>query len=75
MTGSEAAEGDGREETSKERLDRNFEELTGELRVVITGVQVLFAFPFATLWFAMPLLRRRKLDGDGAGGPPEEQPR
>lgn len=46
------AEGDGREETSKERLDRNFEELTGELRVVITGVQVLFAFllvvPFDT---------------------------
>jgi hypothetical protein len=35
-----------------ERLDRNFEELTGELRVVITGVQVLFAFllivPFNT---------------------------
>ena len=46
------AEGDGREETAKERLDRNFEELTGELRVVITGVQVLFAFllvvPFDT---------------------------
>jgi hypothetical protein len=35
-----------------ERVDRNFEELTGELRVVITGVQVLFAFllivPFNT---------------------------
>ena len=33
-------------------MDRNFEELTGELRVVITGVQVLFAFllivPFNT---------------------------
>jgi hypothetical protein len=27
-----------------ERLDRNLEELTGELRVVVTGVQVLFAF-------------------------------
>jgi drug/metabolite transporter (DMT)-like permease len=44
--------GDGREETPKERLDRNFEELIGELRVVITGVQVLFAFllivPFDT---------------------------
>jgi hypothetical protein len=43
---------DGREETSKERLDRNMEELNGELRVVITGVQVLFAFllivPFNT---------------------------
>ena len=35
-----------------ERLDRNLEELTGELRVVVTGVQVLFAFllvvPFNT---------------------------
>jgi hypothetical protein len=44
--------GDGREETPMERVDRNFEELTGELRVVITGVQVLFAFllvvPFNT---------------------------
>jgi hypothetical protein len=50
MGGSDAD--DGRKETSKERLDRNFEELTGELRVVITGVQVLFAFllvvPFNT---------------------------
>ncbi len=33
-----------REETPLERLDRNLEELTGELRVVVTGVQVLFAF-------------------------------
>lgn len=50
--GSGAGDGDGREETPKERLDRNFEELTGELRVVITGVQVLFGFllvvPFDT---------------------------
>ena len=30
--------GDGREETPMERLDRNLEELTGELRVVVTGV-------------------------------------
>jgi hypothetical protein len=33
-------------------LDRNLEEMTGELRVVVTGVQVLFAFllivPFNT---------------------------
>jgi Family of unknown function (DUF6328) len=36
--------GDGRDETPLERLDRNLEELTGELRVVVTGVQVLFAF-------------------------------
>src|SRR5579862_8707475 len=41
-----------RDETQLERLDRNLEELTGELRVVVTGVQVLFAFllivPFDT---------------------------
>jgi hypothetical protein len=41
-----------RHETELERLDRNLEELTGELRVVVTGVQVLFAFllivPFNT---------------------------
>ncbi len=41
-----------RNETDLERLDRNLQELTGELRVVVTGVQVLFAFlltvPFAT---------------------------
>jgi hypothetical protein len=41
-----------RDETEHERLDRNLEELTGELRVVVTGVQVLFAFllivPFNT---------------------------
>ncbi|HEY1833702.1 MAG TPA: DUF6328 family protein [Solirubrobacteraceae bacterium] len=33
-----------RDETALERLDRNLEEMTGELRVVVTGVQVLFAF-------------------------------
>lgn len=35
-----------------QRVDRNLEEMTGELRVVVTGVQVLFAFllivPFST---------------------------
>jgi hypothetical protein len=36
--------GDGRDESYHERLDRNMAELTGELRVVVTGVQVLFAF-------------------------------
>jgi hypothetical protein len=35
---------DGRHETPNERLDRNLEELNGELRIVVTGVQVLFAF-------------------------------
>jgi hypothetical protein len=41
-----------RHETPLERLDRNLDELTGELRVIVTGVQVLFAFllivPFNT---------------------------
>ncbi len=36
--------GEARHETQLERLDRNLEEMTGELRVVVTGVQVLFAF-------------------------------
>jgi hypothetical protein len=35
---------DGRDESLHERLDRNLSELTGEMRVVVTGVQVLFAF-------------------------------
>jgi hypothetical protein len=35
---------DGRDETKTERADRNFGELLQELRVAITGVQVLFAF-------------------------------
>ncbi len=46
------AVGSERQETGHERLDRNLEEMTGELRVVVTGVQVLFAFllivPFNT---------------------------
>lgn len=33
-----------RDETALERLDRNLSEMTGEVRVVVTGVQVLFAF-------------------------------
>lgn len=41
-----------RHETPLERLDRNLEELIAELRVIVTGVQVLFAFllivPFNT---------------------------
>ena len=36
-----------REETEKERLDRNLEQLLGELRVALPGVQVLFAFLLA----------------------------
>ena len=40
-----------RDETPAERIDRNFNELLGELRIALPGVQVLFAFlltvPFA----------------------------
>lgn len=44
MSDPHCAQDSTRHETSLERLDRNLEELTGELRVVVTGVQVLFAF-------------------------------
>src|SRR3954470_4223069 len=40
-------EDNGRNETEKERLDRNLNELLGELRVAPPGAQVLFAFPLA----------------------------
>jgi uncharacterized membrane protein YiaA len=36
--------GSGRDETEKERVDRNLQEMLGELRVALPGVQVLFAF-------------------------------
>ena len=36
--------GNGRSETPLERLDRNLQEMLSELRIVVTGVQVLFAF-------------------------------
>jgi len=68
----------GRRETSHERLDRNLEELTGELRVIVTGVaSELFgvlpgvltvlgaAVPFALLWFVLPLRRRHMLESSG----------
>ena len=52
MPDSQSVNGETRHETQLERLDRNLEEMTGELRVVVTGVQVLFAFllivPFNT---------------------------
>lgn len=38
--------GSGRDETEEERVDRNLDELLGELRVALPGVQVLFAFLF-----------------------------
>ena len=34
----------GRQETEDERVDRNLQEMLGELRVALPGVQVLFAF-------------------------------
>jgi uncharacterized protein involved in cysteine biosynthesis len=34
----------GRDESEVERLDRNLQEMLGELRVALPGVQVLFAF-------------------------------
>jgi len=43
-----------RDESEEERLDRNLMELLQELRVVLTGIQVLFAFllilPFQQGW-------------------------
>lgn len=43
-----------RDETEEQRLDRNLLELVQELRVVLTGIQVLFAFllvvPFQQGW-------------------------
>ena len=43
-TGSEEPRAVGRNETHLERCDRNLVELLQEVRVVQTGVQVLFAF-------------------------------
>jgi uncharacterized protein involved in cysteine biosynthesis len=34
----------GRQESERERVDRNLQEMLGELRVALPGVQVLFAF-------------------------------
>jgi hypothetical protein len=52
MSAATAGPQTGRDETRLERIDRNLSELNGELRVIVTGVQVLFAFllvvPFDT---------------------------
>jgi hypothetical protein len=54
MADSQQQADDGRDETREERLDRNTIELLNELRVVGTGIQVMFAFllvvPFNTGW-------------------------
>ena len=44
MEGSSAHPETGRDESEQERVDRNLQELLGELRVALPGVQVLFAF-------------------------------
>jgi hypothetical protein len=43
-TSEKDSDGSGRDETEKERIDRNLIELLNELRVALPGVQVLFAF-------------------------------
>jgi hypothetical protein len=43
-TADATAAGNGRDESQLERLDRQLDELLQELRVMQTGVQVLFAF-------------------------------
>ena len=47
MDDSPDAQADGRDETSDERADRNWEELMQELRVMQTGTQVLSGFLLA----------------------------
>jgi hypothetical protein len=42
--GPEDGAENARNETPLERLDRNLQEMLSELRIVVTGVQVLFAF-------------------------------
>jgi hypothetical protein len=51
---------DGRDETDVERADRQLSELLQELRVVQTGVQVLFAF-----LLGVPFTQRFTALGDG----------
>lgn len=52
---------DGRDETPLERLDRNWDELLQELRVVQTGVQILAGF-LLTLPFQQRFTRIEELD-------------
>lgn len=51
---SRSEQAERRDESEEERLDRNLMELLQELRVVLTGIQVLFAFllilPFQQGW-------------------------
>ena len=56
-TASRSEQAERRGESEEERLDRNLMELLQELRVVLTGIQVLFAFllivPFSNGWTAV----------------------
>lgn len=53
----------GRHETELERYDRNLDEILGELRVALPGVQVLFAFllvvPFNQRFASVSAFERR----------------
>ena len=42
--------GDGRDETENERLDRNWNEMLQELRVIQTGTQILTGFLLAAVF-------------------------
>ncbi len=50
------------QETGRERQNRELQELLGELRVILPGVQVLFAFlltlPFTARWGTVTALQR-----------------
>ena len=49
----------GRDESESERIDRNLQEMIGELRVALPGVQVLFAFlPPRLAWQWRPVLEQ-----------------
>jgi hypothetical protein len=54
--------GETRQESKKERIDRELLELLNELRVALPGVQVLFAFlltvPFAQRWTSVTTFQR-----------------
>jgi hypothetical protein len=59
--GDDASAHDGRDETPLERLDRNWDELLQELRVVQTGVQILAGF-LLTLPFQQRFTEIDRLD-------------
>jgi len=46
----DVAPGDGRDETENERLDRNWNEMLQELRVIQTGTQILTGFLLAAVF-------------------------